>query len=382
MKKLGLLMSLLLVITLVFNITTAFADSIDDGILTLEEAKSLALKNNIQYNLQQHYIDQAKEDYQDAIDDSSGTTSGNKNIAAKASEEISEEVAVENAASALRKAVFNKEDMIRTSDYNVTEAYYNVIKAKYSLENAQSDMELKNKALETAKAKYALNIITKAAVSEAETTYISSQISYNEAASNYQISVQKLALSIGQELDASSCKLDMTFSVPDVKSLDLNKVKEGYLQNNTGYFTVREQYKLAQYKLQSTQEKYDDYFDKLKNSTEAVRDSFENMLYDNQKSFEEAEYSYNEKLSDLVTTIQNQHSSLVSLYENYENQKKEFEDEKLAVENNKIKYQMGLISQTVMDSSTAGFNKLRSQLDSTIMNLNLQYLSMMQYTIK
>ncbi|MHB1391827.1 MAG: hypothetical protein ACYCYE_01915 [Clostridia bacterium] len=77
-------------------------------------------------------------------------------------------VSIENAASSSRKAVFSRNDLKRASDCNVTDAFYGVIKAKYSLMDAEADMELKKKDLETAKIKYSLSIITKNSFSQAE----------------------------------------------------------------------------------------------------------------------------------------------------------------------------------------------------------------------
>ncbi len=379
MKKLCLIISIILCVVLLFNSIAAFADTEDDVILTLEEAKALALKNDIQFNSQERYIQQAKENYDEVYDNNTKSVSSKGDIAAKAAAEVSQDAAIENAAFSVNKAILNGDDLKRTSDFDVTEAFYGVIKAKYSLENAEAEMKLKKNGLETARIKYGLSIITKESFSQTEIAYAASQTAYNSAFSELQNSMSQLNKSIGKDLDELNYQLDMTLSVPDIKSLDLNKIKEDNLKNNSSYYSLKEQYKLAEHKLLLTQELYEYYYEKFK-SNSTVRDKFEDMLYEAQRNFDDAEYNYNEKLYDLDTTLSNQFTSINNLYESYMNQKEEFEAARLAAEENKIKYQMGLLSKSALDSSEANLNKLENQLNTTIMNLNTQYLNITQYS--
>ena len=381
MKKRYLILSVILCVVFLFNNIAAFADDENDGILTLEEAKALALKNDVQFNLQESYIAQAKEDYKEVLEDSSGNANGkNSSVAAKAAAKISQDVAIENAAFSVQKAILNKDSMIRESDYDVTTNFYGVIKAQYSLVEAEADIKLKKSALEAARIKYGLSIITKNSLSQAEITYASSQTAYNKALSELQNSMSKLCNSIGIDMNVFKDQLDLTLSVADIKSIELSKIKEDNLKNNSTYYTAKEQYKLAEHKLSRTQELYEDYYEKFKGNS-AVRDDFEDMLYDAQKDFDNVQYSYNEKLYDLNITLSNQFTSINNLYERYINQKEEFEDAKVTNEESRIKYQMGVLSKSALDNSLASLKKLENQLNTTIMNLNTQYLNMTQYSL-
>ncbi|HQL35088.1 MAG TPA: TolC family protein [Bacillota bacterium] len=179
----------------------------------------------------------------------------------------------------------------------------------------------------------------------------------------------------------SKVKLDTTLSIPDIKSIDLEKIKEDNLKNNLSYFSAREQYKLAEYELALTEEKYDDYYDELKRGSSNVREEFENMLLDAQKNFEDAEYSWNEKLEALEESLRDQYDSLEDLYESYMEQKEDLDDMKLTVKENKTKHAMGIITKAALDSSIASLDKLEKQLVSTIIKLNKQYMNMIQYSI-
>ncbi len=381
MKKLCLIISVTLCAALLFNSIAAFADTGDDGILTLEEAMALALKNDVQYNMQDSYIEKAKENYDEVLNDNSKNVNGRSiSISAKASSEISQEVAIENAASGVRKAIFNRDDYKRNSDYDVITTFYGVIKARYSLTDAEADLELKKNALEAVKIKYSLGLITMEAFSQADVAYLSSQTAYNNASSELQISTSKLSNSIGKDIAESKAVLDMTLSLPDIKSLDLSKIKTDNLKNNSSYYTAEEQYKQAKYKLQLTQEQYDYYYDKFK-SNSTLRKDFDDMLYEAQRDFDDTKYTYSEKLYDMDFALENQFTSINDLYESYISLKEEFEDSKLTYEVNKTKYQMGLISKSALKSSTVNLIKLENQLNTTIMNLNTQYVNITQYSI-
>jgi hypothetical protein len=53
---------------------------------------------------------------------------------------------------------------------------------------------------------------------------------------------------------------------------------------------------------------------------------------------------------------------------------------KLTVKENKIKYTMGIITKAALDSSIANLEKLERQMVSTIIKLNKQYMSLVQYS--
>lgn len=382
MKKICLIISVILCAALLFNSIAAFAETEDDGILTLEEAKALALKNDVQFNLQQSYIQQASESYQEIYEKNTKTDNTNyNNLADRASAAVSRKVSIESAASSSRKAVFERNDLKRASDYNVTNAFYGVIEAKYSLMDAEAEMELKRKDLEIANIKYGLSIITKSSLSQVESTYTSSQTAYNKTFSELQNSMSNLSRNIGKNLDVFNDQLDMALSVPDIKSLDLNKIKVDYMKNNSSFYSAKEQYDLAEYKLQLTEEQYDYYYKRLPNRTSTIVEQFDEMLSKAKRDFDDVKYSFSEKEKNLDVTLSGQYTSINNLYESYDSQKKEIEDTKLTIEQNRIKYQMRLITNTALESSIASLNKLVNQLNTTIISLNTQYMNMTQYSL-
>lgn len=380
MKKLCFVSSLIICVSLLSGSIAISADALDDGLLTLEEAKALALKNDINYRYQDKYIQDAKDNYKKLSEDTSINSRRGSNIAQKESARISSKIQLENAYSNIRKAVLTKADLKRSSDNDTVNSFYGVIEAENSLANALTDLELKRQELKKAEFKYKLNIISKNSLTQAEESYRNSEAAYNKAAMELESCILKLGKSICQELDISRVKLDTTLSIPDIKSIDLEKIKEDNLENNLSYFSAREQYKLAEYELALTEEKYEDYYDELKKGSSNVREEFENMLFNAQKKFEDAEYSYNEKLKDLEESLKEQYKILEDLYESYMEQKEDINDMKLTVKENKIKYTMGIITKAALDNSIANLEKLERQMVSTIIKLNKQYMSLVQYS--
>lgn len=381
MKKLYFILSAILCTTLFFTNIAAFADNMSNGLLTLDEAKKLALKTDVQYNLQDSYIQDAIEKYEELSEDGIKNSMGSGNIADKAASVISQKISLESAASNVRKAVLTKQDLKRASDYEVTNAFYTVIKSQNSLAGAKLNLKLKKEELDLAEIKYGFEIITKDSFVKTVESYDSLEAAYNKALSELENSIMKLEKSIGINLDVYNNRLDTAPAIPDINSIDLEKVKEDNIKNNLNYFSAREQYKLTEYKLALTEEKYDDYYEDRKSKSSAVEERLDDMLYDAQKQFDDIEYSYNEKLDDLEETINNQYESLKDSYENYEDLKNDFEDEKHNVELNKMKYQMKLITKADLYSSEASLKKLENQIYDSASNLIIQYLNITQYSL-
>ncbi|MDD3704467.1 MAG: TolC family protein [Clostridiaceae bacterium] len=381
MRKIILPLSIILCTALLLGNITAFADAMDDGVLTLEEAKELALKNDVNYKYQDDKIQDAKDNYAELSEDTSATSGRGSNIAQKEAARISQKLQLENAYSNVRKAVLNKADLKRSSDYEVTDIYYSVIEAQNSAASAQRDLDLKRNDLEKAQIKYDLHIINKASHSQAESAYRSSESTYNKAVSDLNICIKKLNKNIGEELDISKVKLDTILRIPYIKNLDLAKIKEDNRKNNLTYFSAEEQFKLAEYELALTEEKYEDHYEELKKGSSNVRVEFDNMLYDAEKKFEDAEYSFNEKLESLEETIEDQYESLEDLYESYLEQKEDIKDMELTVKENQVKNIMGIINKSDLDSSVTSLENMKYQLITTIINLNKQYIYMTQYSV-
>lgn len=381
MKKIYKALTLTLCMIMILSVLTVAGDSDVKTILTLEEAKALALENDVQFKLQQSYINQKKEDYNimsDNFNANRGVKAGT--AAGKAEGRINNQVALENANYAVKQEIFNKNDLKRASDYNVTTAYYDVMKAKYTLENAERAMELAQKDLEIADIKLAQGMITKNEHSQAENAYKASKTEYDAAFTSLTDKMKTLSKEIGKDLDVNKDDIDMKISIPDISKIDLEKIKTDNLNNNPAFFSAKKAVDLAKYKQFLINSEYDDNYDKMKRMTDTARNEFDIMLHDADRDYENAQYQYDEAIKELDISLKTLYSGIITSMDAIENLKKSVADMKTTVKNDNLKYSMNLISQIELSKSESALKDSENRLNTAIVNLNTQYLTLTQYS--
>jgi len=379
MKKTRYIICTIICLALLFN-GTAASEPTESGILTLNEAKELALKNNMQLKLQQIYIQQASDNYDKVYENNKRTSKGDYTDAAeRAAADVARKISIENAASNLRKAIFNRNDLKRASDYNVTIAYYNILKSIYSLEDQKRNVELKEKTLDAAEMKYRFDLTDKNSLTQAEDSLEAAKASYDKSLSDVKDNMAALSKLIKRDLDFYSDKMDMNIILPNINDLDLGAIKKDNIINNPSFFTAKEQFDVAEYKLELTEEKYDHYRG-LPNRASEIMEKFEDILYEAQWNFDEIKYNYDEKEKELVISLNNQFSSINSMQESYKSQKKKIEEGESSLQKDKIKFQMGLITNSVLEQNQSSLENLKNQLNIININMNIQYTSITQYS--
>lgn len=381
MKKICKALALTLCMVMFLSVVTVAGDSGVKTILTLEEAKALALENDVQYKLQQNYINQKKEDYTIMSDNFNANRGVKASTAAgKAEGRINNQVALETANYAVKQEIFNKNDLKRASDYNVTMAYYEVMKAKYALDNAQRAMELAQKDLEIAKIYFDIGEYTKNNLSQAENAYKSAKTEYDAAFSSLEDKMKTLSKEIGKELDVNNDDIDMTIRIPDISAIDLDKIKEDNLNNNPAFFSAKKAVDLAKYKQFLVNSEYDDNYDKMKRMTDAARNEFDKMLYDANRDYENAQYQYDEAVKELDISLKMQYSGIITLMETIENLKKSVANMETTVKNDRLKHTLNLLAPIELSKSESALKDLKNTLNTAIVNLNAQYMALTQYS--
>lgn len=381
MKKLCKALALVLCMTMLLPTLTVAADTGSDNILTLEEAKQIALDNDVQYKLQQSYIQQKADDYDDVYKIYSRNPSGNYNsVVERAEAEIAYRMRVESAASAVRKEVFTRNDLKRKSNYDVTVAYYDVMKANYKLEDLKRAVDLARRNLEIAKIKVEQGMMTKIELAQIENAYTSSQTEYNAGFSELQNYFAALSKTIGKKLDVYSDKIDMTIAIPDVASLDLNKIKEDYMKQNSDFYSLSEARDIAEYQQQLTEEKYDYYKKRLPQRTSKIVEDLDKMMDNANRDFDSTKYQYAEAEKGLDVQLNSLYTGINTLQETIRTLQKSVEDTRTTVGQNKLKYELGLIARINLENSESALKDLENTLNTTIVNLSKQYLALTQYS--
>ncbi|MGE5677714.1 MAG: TolC family protein [Pseudomonadota bacterium] len=240
--------ALVLVVSAAMLLSTITVSAATGGktILTLEEAKKIALENDVQYELQEDYIQEALEDYNDLRDDT--TYSRSNTSVGKISARIASKLALESAYDKVELEQFTKNDLKRASDYDVTTKYYSVMKARNALDDAKRNMELSRKDLEIGKIQLSLGLITQTTLSQLENAYKASQTTYNSANSDFENAMSSLSKEIGQELKTAEYDVDMTIYMPATANLSLETLKADYIKNNSSFFNISNALDLYEYK--------------------------------------------------------------------------------------------------------------------------------------
>ncbi len=381
MKKLFTALALTLCTVMLLSTVTVAGDSGIKTVLTLEEAKKMALENDVQFKLQDSYIQQKTEDYADLSENfSAGKGVRSSSSAGKAAGRINNQVNLENAYFAMKQEIFDKNDLKRASDYNVTKAYYDVMKAKHALGDAARDLELAKQDLDVAKIKVEHGLMTSSGLTQVENAYKTSLTEYNASVTDLQNDLSTLNKSIGGKMDISKLDVDMTMYMPNIAALDLKKIREDNLNNNPSFYTAKKSVDLAKYKKFLTDTEYDDNYDRMKNMNDDVRDEYTDMVFKANRDYDDAKYQYDEAVRDLDLALSTSYSSLLTMVESIENLRKTIETTKLTYTHNKTKYDLGLISKNDLAASEDALKDLESKLNTSIIDLNLQYLSLTQYS--
>jgi outer membrane protein TolC len=380
MKKRNTALAILLCTAMLFSSITVFADADEDNILTLEKAKQIALDNDVQFKLQQSYIKQKSEDYDDIYDIYSRGPRDYDSVVQRAEAEIEYKITIERAASAVRQEIFKRNDLKRKSDYEVTNAYYNVMTSNYEVEDAQRAVDIAKKDLDVAKIKLEQGLITKNMLSQYESEYRLKQTEYNKAFTGLQNNMASLSKLMGKNLDVFNTKIDMTISMPNLAALDLNKIKEDYMKQSPDFYALSEALDMAEYKQQLTEDKYDYYFKRLPHRSTKIEDELNDMKYKADRDYDNAKYQYQEAEKSLDVLLNTLYSGIHTLQQSIWTLQKNVEDTKVAVEHNQLKRKLEMITALDLEKSESALKELENTLNKTIITINKQYLELTQYS--
>ncbi|MDD3439506.1 MAG: TolC family protein [Clostridiaceae bacterium] len=378
MRKLCKTLALTLCVTLLLSTLTVVGDSGGKAILTLEDAKAMALKSDTRYKQQQSYIEQKKEDFEDIVNKT--IQSKGRSIVEKTQSYVAGKMAVDSAENAWKLEVFKKGDIKRQSDYNVTIAYYNVMKAKYSLDDTKRAMELAQKDLTIAKLEFDLGEKPKNYLSQIESAYKSSQTKYESALSELKNKMKALGKEIGKDLDIEKDDIDMTIRIPDITSLDLSKIKEDYLKNSPDFYSLKSALLTYEHQKYLIDEKYEEYDEKTARISDTIEDGFNELKYRANRDYDDAQYKYDEAVKALDISLNEQYSGIKTVMETIENLNKSIADMRITVKNDKLRNDLGLLAPIELSKSESALKDLENTLNTAIVNLNTQYLALTQFS--
>ncbi|MGE5677713.1 MAG: TolC family protein [Pseudomonadota bacterium] len=104
------------------------------------------------------------------------------------------------------------------------------------------------------------------------------------------------------------------------------------------------------------------------------------MKYEANRDYADAKYNYDEALKSVELSLKSQLSAITTMQESIGNIRKNLENARTTYDQNKIKYELGLISRNEFEKSEDAYKDLQSQLSTAIINFNAQYLALTQYS--
>lgn len=368
---------LLLVLVNILSVTVVSADSSQIRRMTLEEAQKIALQNNIKYQLQDSYISDALQNYydtQDANDKmSSRPTSGMMNYFNRT---ITPEISSDSAANSVKLSRFEKEDIKRTSDYNVKVAFLNIKKAQMELENKKNDTSSKLKDFETAKLRADLGYITKDALKQFEKAYNDSiadqQVTYEDLKNKYQT----LNRYLGRAVDDYNIEIVYDLNKISIDNISLDQIRETNIKNNKSFYSAEQSVALAKRKYDLTKERYE-HFEKLgvQNSRQSMLDAYS----DAERDYENAKKSFEDATKDLDISLNSTYNSLTNTVDAADRLERDINDFKDELSKLKIKYDLGLVAKNDYDKQLTALETMQNSFNSLLANVDIQYSSLMLY---
>lgn len=379
MKRQYINLSAMLCLLILCSSLIVSADSSQQIVMTLEEAQKRALENNLEYKQQDYNISDSLETYYNTAESNdksySKATNGFYDYFMKP---VNLEASLQSATNNVKAARLKKEIIKRNSDYNVMKAFVNIKKAQYALEDAKNNTGIKSKEYETAKVKYSLDLIKKAELNQAETSYKSASDAETTALNSLQKEFQTLNRYLGRELTDYNLQPVMDLPVVDIAAIDLDALRKDYIEKREDLYSLELKVELSKRKYDITKERYDEFVVRLK--VQNSRDEMERAFDDAEREYENARKAFEDATIDLDMSLSTSYDALKSLYDSIVDLKEEIESAKADFEKAKIQYDMALIPKTSLDKAVTELDTLNNKLKASTADLNLQYSSLMMYS--
>lgn len=366
---------LLLVLVNILSIAPVFADGSEILYISLEDAQARALENNVQYRLQDSEIRDALSDYNDATD---ARVSKGGGFMSYFNSTITYDVNVDSAANSVKLSRSEKENIKRTINNDVKTAFISIKKAQYSLEDAKNTVTLKSKDYEVAKIKHELGDLTSSGLKDAEKAYKDALIDQESTQKKLHEAIQSLNRLIGRPLTDYNIEPVITLEIPDIQSINLDKLRENYINNDKNLLVLSQNANLAQRNYDLTQERYDHFIKdmNMKIHREDIEEAYDKAVRD----YDKARTTFEDATKELDITLNSSYNSLKDTRESIDRLLRDIQDMGSELQKTKIKYDLGLISKNAYEEAEIGLKTMQNKLQSAIGDYNILYSKLTLYS--
>lgn len=370
--------------------STATNSQIVNGkpLLTLDEAVKEAI--SISEVLQ---LDTSKITYQDKTNDINEDLDDSKNVSGD-EEDFNDDTREANANKARQQRDFDQDALIQ----KVTKAYNNIVTSQMKIDKAGKDLQIKNKTLNDAKLKSSLGMVTSSDLKSTELEIQNLQITQKTSENTLKDAEYSFKVLTGKDVTKYTLEQDIPYETLKVDgSIDtyLDKVIDNYLKYREQILKLKKDYyydsdnKITDKDVSNAKDTTDgaveptlregesivDYM-KRYNEYQAAKSAYvdavsKRLTYlGNKLSVDQEQTSIDEDKKNFKNQLRALYTNLITAEDSINYIKQQIELSNKNLSDAKLKYDLGMITESAYNSQVLSSEDLNIQLRSQIDNYN------------
>ncbi|NRT71655.1 TolC family protein [Clostridium beijerinckii] len=366
--------------------STATNSQIVNGkqLLTLDEAIKEAI--SISEVLQ---LDTSKITYQDKTNDINEDLDDYKDVSGD-DEDFNDDTREANANKARQQRDFDQDALIQ----KVTKAYNNIVTSQMKIDKAEKELQIKNKTLNDAKLKSSLGMVTSSDLKSTELEIENLQITQKTSENTLKDAEYSFKVLTGKDVTQYTLEQDIPYETLKIDgSIDtyLDKVIDNYLKYREQILKLKKDYyydsdnKVTDRDVSDAKEKTDgaveptlqegetivDYM-KRYNEYQAAKSAYANAIsarltyLGNRLSVDQEQTSIDEDKKNFKNQLRTLYTNLITAQDNINYIKQNIELSNKNLSDAKLKYDLGMITESTYNTQVLSSEDLNIQLRSQI----------------
>lgn len=323
--------------------------------LSLEDAISMALENNPQLEACDAAIKSSELSYELAKDAKKDIEQIEKytKIAVNVSEGLDvgylkHGYYLDAAQVGMELESMEKEQVMATISYNVTEKYYNVKLMEKLVEIAKTGLGIAMENQSVVKKNFELGYVSQLEVTNVDNAVLKAEHSLESYKRNLELAIKSLKISLMIEDEDYTLVLTDDIAIPPLPEKVDEKI-ENAIDSRYDCTALKKSYDLAARYFEIT-----DYY--VGASTAMYHSAYSSNL--------SAKYTYENTVKLIMLGLESQYASIISAKANIESCENDLAIKEIEYESAKIKYEMGLITNLELTSIMAELDSARVQLEN------------------
>lgn len=254
----------------------------------------------------------------------------------------------EAAQVGLELETIEKEQVLASIKYEVTEKYYNVKLMERLVEIARTGLQIAQDNSDVVKKNYELGYVSQLEVKNVDNAVLKAQHSVESYERNLDIAKESFKISLMIENDERELVLTDEISLPEMPENTDEKIN-GAMETRYDVTALK--------KAAALSERYFTITNYYVGASTA-------MYYSAYSDYLSSKYTYENSSKLIKLSLVNEYNSMVTAYDNVESCENELEIKNVEYESAKIKYEMGMITNLELTSIMAELDSAKVQLEN------------------